>query len=378
MKFTYYAPTKVYFGEINPKEFNSEISKYGKKILLIAGGSHTIDIAKEIASYIDLDFQIELYDGITTNPSADIIEDIAQKATKPDIIISVGGGSVHDSAKSIAILMTHKGTLKDFATDGAISVPGITDKTIPVITVPTISGSGAEVSPAALVKIGDQKKVIFSPNIYPKATFINPIFASTLSRNSFINTALDALVQGIESYVSTSAQDFSKRFSLSAINRVIDSLITLDSIDRSRLEQIALASIESLYAVGQSTVGAVHAISDPLSGIFNIHHGESVAFLLPYVVEVNYSYAQEQYDEIKSIFDKALGKKSESLKEAILQFYNLIGFDLSSVSKELKESGILSQIKRCVNDSYNNDMEGNPRVLNDELIEGILIKSLGE
>lgn len=380
MKFTYFAPTKVYFGAIDSNELNSEINKYGKNILLVSGGDSTTNIAKQLISMIDKSCSVELCNGITTNPLSDTIESIAQNAKKPDLIISVGGGSVHDSAKSIAILMSHQGRLKDFATDGSISVPGITDRTLPVITIPTISGSGAEVSPAALVRIDDKKKVIFSPNIYPKATFIDPAYATTATRDAFVKTALDALIQGIESYVSTSAQDFSRRYSLSAINRVINSLLNMDRFDNRTfvLEQIALASIESLYAVGQSTVGAVHAISDPLSGIFDIHHGESVAFLLPFVVEINYAYAQKQYDEIQTIFDQALGKPNNSLKNSILEFYDCIGFDYKHVAKELNQKGISKYLEQCVKDSYNNDMEGNPRDLNDELITNILITSLGE
>lgn len=380
MKFTYFAPTKLYFGPIDPNELNLEINKYGKKILLVSGGDNTTNIAKQLISIIDTSCSIELCSGIKTNPLSNTIESIAKNAERPDLIIAVGGGSVHDSAKSIAILMSHQGRLKDFATDGTISVPGITDRTLPVITIPTISGSGAEVSPAALVRIGDKKKVVFSPNIYPKATFIDPMYATTVTRDGFIKTALDALVQGIESYVSTSAQDFSRRYSLSAINRVINSLLELDSFGNSIfiLEQLALASIESLYAVGQSTVGAVHAISDPLSGIFDIHHGESVAFLLPFVVEVNYAYAQKQYDEIQTLFDQALGISSASLKNAILEFYKRIGFNYKCVAEKLWEKGINKYLEQCVQDSYNNDMKGNPRDLSDDLIKTILITSLGE
>lgn len=378
MKFTYFAPTKVYFGEIDYDCLCSEIECFGKNVLFISGGDSTTKIAKQIISSINNEYKIELFNEIVSNPLATTIESIAQKASKPDVIISVGGGSVHDSAKALAILMTHEGYTEQYTTDGEFSVPGITNKTIPVITIPTISGSGAEVSPAALIRVGDKKRVIFSPYIYPKATFIDPQFASTIKKELFIKTSLDALVQGIESYVSTSAQDFSKRYSLSAIERVVKSLINFSSTNNKQclLQQIALASIESLYAVGQSTVGAVHAISDPLSGIFDIHHGEAVAFLLPYVVDVNYQCAQNEYDEIKLIFDNYLGSDSKSLKESLLNFYKYIGFDYNAVANKLKANNIYKYIKQCIVDSYNNDMVGNPRELDDALIEEILNSAL--
>lgn len=379
MKFSYYAPTKVYFGSIDFNNLRTEINKYGKKILILSGGDATTNIAKQIMLALGANYSIELFNGIVSNPLTSVIEDIAVKAMIPDIILSVGGGSVHDSAKALSILFTHNGRVEDFTTDGSISVSGISDKTLPIITIPTISGSGAEVSPASLIRVKDKKRVIFSPNIYPKATFIDPKYAATTSREVCINTALDALVQGIESYVSINSQDFSKRYSLTAIKRVIESLINLDSPANSpyALEQIALASIESLYAVGQSTVGAVHAISDPLSGIFNLHHGEAVAFLLPFVIEINYPYAENQYEDIKAIFNTMLEIKTATLHESIFEFYKRIGFDYKIIAKKLKTNNIHCYMEQCIKDSYNNDMEGNPYNLDDFDIEKILNKALG-
>lgn len=378
MNFVYSAPTKVYFGTIDNVNLCSEIGRLGKKILVLSGGISTTSIAEQIVAILKNDFSVELYSGILTNPSAECIESIVKKASIPDVIISVGGGSVHDSSKILSILYTHIGTIEQFTTDGNLGPSSLTNKTLPLITIPTIFGSGAEVSPAALVRINNKKKVVFNPYGYPRTTFINPIYGSTLSRKCCINTALDALVQGVESFVSTKGQDFSRRFSCSAIERVIRSLLELDNPENSPkvLEQLALASIESLYAVGQATVGAVHAISDPLSGIFNLHHGEAVGLLFPQVVEVNYHSAKEQYDYIQKLFDKNLGIKSTSLSNAIIEFYNQIGFDYKSIAKELNTCGIKDKLQYCIQDSYNGDMDGNPCDLNDLLIAEILEKSL--
>ncbi len=378
MNFVYSAPTKVYFGTIDNGNFCSEIGRFGKKVLVLSGGKSTTCIAEQIVSILKKDFSTELYSGVATNPSSEYIEYIAKNASIPDVIISVGGGSVHDSAKILSILFTHVGTIEQFTTDGNLGPGSITSKTLPLITVPTIFGSGAEVSPAALVRINNKKKVVFNPYGYPRVTFINPLYASTLSRKCCINTALDALVQGVESFVSTKAQDFSRRFSYSAIERVIKSLLELNNPENSPkvLEQLALASIESLYAVGQSTVGAVHAISDPLSGIFNLHHGEAVGLLFPQVVEVNYHSAKEMYDYIQKLFDKILGAESTSLSNAIINFYDQIGFDYKSIAKGLNTCGIKDKLQCCIQDSYNGDMDGNPRDLNDLLIAEILEKTL--
>jgi alcohol dehydrogenase class IV len=374
MDFFYYAPTKVYFGELNIQSLVSEINGYGVKVLILTGGKSTSNIAKTIKDSLSKKFDIALYEGVTTNPLAEYIEGLSTHDFIPNVIITVGGGSVHDAGKALSIALTHDGKIEDYTVDGKFSVPGIKGNMPPVITIPTISGTGAEVSPASLVRIGDQKRVIFSPFLYPKATFIDFRLAKSLSVNQCRNTAIDALVQGAESLVSTASQSFSKRYSCSAIKRTVNALIMLNrnGLTESVLEELALASIESLYAVGQSTVGAAHAISDPLSGIFNIHHGIAVGTLFPYVAEVNYDFAKAGYDELKLIIEDILEIKTPSIKDAIHGFYDTIGFDYHAVKSQLDKCGFTQQFNKCVKDSYNGDMNGNPRELNDQLIGRIL------
>jgi alcohol dehydrogenase class IV len=379
MKFLYNAPTKVIFGEVTADAILSELVHYGKRVLILTGGKSTSIITKRIIELLETNVDLEVFNGIPTNPPIELIENISQKATKPDVILTIGGGSVHDAGKALSIALTHSGSIETYTVDGEYSVTGIKNILLPVITIPTVSGTGAEVSPASLVRVREKKRIIFSPFLYPVITFIDVSFAKSLSLELCINTALDALVQGVESYVSTESQSFSQRFSISAIERIVISLlnITQNGFNQGDLEQIALASIESLYAVGQTTVGAVHAISDPLSGIYNIHHGEAVATLLPYVADVNYIAASNKYDELKVVFENLLKKPYYSFPEAIYSFYNLIGFDITSMKNKIKEIGDFeNRITQCVNDSFNNDMVGNPRKLDSETIIKILNKVL--
>lgn len=376
MKFNYFAPTKVYFGPIDAEVLTTEIKKFGTKVLILTGGKATTDIAKKILPLIH-NCEIKIVSGISTNPTDSYLQEIKNHIEMPDVIISIGGGSIHDSAKALSIILTHTGDVEQFTTDGEFGVTGITNKVVPVITIPTIFGTGAEVSPAALIRIENKKRVIYSQYIYPKATFINVIYATYSSKDLCTKTALDALVQGIESYVSTESQSFSEQFSISAIERILKNLITKESAySVNALEQLALASIESLYAIGQSTVGAVHAISNPLSGIYNIHHGDAVGLLLPYVIDVNYSFAKEKYDRLQSLFESVLGNSFKSLHDAIIEFYIQAGFNYKSVSQYLNKQKIKGNLSQCISDSYNNDMLGNPRNLNDSLIQKILINAL--
>lgn len=379
MNFIYSAPTKVYFGNMNYDNLIGEIKKYGKKVLILTGGEGTQEIAEKLRTRLQQHFSIVLKSGVKSNPEIDFIESIAMEERRIDVILTVGGGSVHDSGKALAIAMTHDGKLQEYTTDGELSAQGIMECVIPVITIPTIFGTGAEVSPAALIKIENKKRVIFSTYLYPKATFIDSSFALSLSEEMCVNAALDALVQGIESLVSTKAQSFSKRFSYSAIERVMSGLLDLTSGNdkQGSMEELALASIEGLYAVGQSTVGAAHAISDPLSGRYNIHHGEAVGTLLPYVVEANYSFAEKEYDAVKVIFERKLNKTFDSLSEALNAFYDKIGFDIYGLRRKVEKKNLTADYKQIIMESYNGDLEGNPREMTDDVIEKILNKTFG-
>ena len=357
----------------------SEIKQYGNRVLILTGGKSTKKIAEKISDKLKDFFSIKLRDGVESNPKIEFIEGIADELQEVDVILTVGGGSVHDSGKALSIAMTHNEKLEEYTTDGKLSVPGINNKLVPVITVPTVFGTGAEVSPAALLKIRNKKRVIFSTYLYPRVTFVDCSFAESLPLEICIKASLDALVQGIESLVSTKAQSFSKRFSYSAIERVIHSLLFLvkEGNDQQVMEELALASIEGLYAVGQSTVGAAHAISDPISGRYNIHHGEAVGILLPYVVEANYSHAEKEYDIVKSIFERNLHKSFVTLSEAINSFYEEIGFDRFSIRDKVDQTTFCIDFKEIISESYNGDLEGNPREMTDDIIGDILNKVFG-
>lgn len=379
MNFIYNTPTKVYFGKTDYDSLVEEIKKYGNKVLVLTGGKHTQKIAEKLSEKLRTSFSIILKKGIKSNPEIEIVESIASEVQRVDVILTVGGGSVHDAGKALSIALTHSEKLEEYTTDGKISVSGISNKVIPVITIPTIFGTGAEVSPAALLKIENKKRVIFSTNIYPKATFIDCSFLTSLPKDMCIKAALDAMVQGIESLVSTKSQSFSKRFSYSAIERVISALLDLTRGNEKNkvMEELALASIESLYAVGQTTVGAAHAISDPISGIYDIHHGEAVGILLPYVVEANYLYAEQEYESVKLIFEKKLNKSFGTLSEALNVFYDEIGFDKYVLQYKIKKSTFNRDLPKLISESYNGDMDGNPREMTDEVISHILNKVFG-
>ena len=113
------------------------------------------------------------------------------------------------------------------------------------------------------------------------------------------------------------------------------------------------------------------------SGRYDIHHGEAVGVLLPYVVKANYSYAEKEYETIKLIFEEKLGQTFRTLSEALDAFYAEIGFDRCALQREVDRTTFCSDFEELICESYNGDMDGNPREMTDDIIGDILNKVFG-
>ena len=101
MNFTYNTPTKVYFGKIDYNNLIAEIKQYGNKVLVLTGGKNTLKIAENLSDKLKENLTVILKDGIKSNPEIELIERIASEVQKADVILTVGGGSVHDSGKAL-------------------------------------------------------------------------------------------------------------------------------------------------------------------------------------------------------------------------------------------------------------------------------------
>lgn len=177
----HYQPTRVVFGNNALNEIVKIIQTYGNNVFIVCGNSFPArNESNLLFSLLERSsIHYEVFNEVTTNPTEDTIRKgvTALKEMQNSVIISVGGGSAHDAAKAMKLRYSHSSdNLIDYTVTGKYSVPGISNNMIPHITVPTISGTGAEVSPASLVRIENQKHIIYSPYLYPIAYVVDTIF----------------------------------------------------------------------------------------------------------------------------------------------------------------------------------------------------------
>jgi len=364
MNFTYCNTTKVYFTNDVKDVFDFVCSSGFKRILFVTGGESTKTIALRLKEEFDAALvKCFVVDGITTNPLSETIEEMAKvaKTFAPDVILTVGGGSVHDAGKAISIMMFSEGnTVEDYTVNGKLSVPGIV-KTIPVITVPTVWGSGAEVSPAALVRIGNEKRVIFSPLLHPMATFVNTKFADSLTCYQISRSSFDSFVQALEGFISTLSNNISNAFARVAIenyNACLPALLN-NQITNDVLEKLAISSIFSSYVCSTASVGAIHALSDPISGRYNTHHAVALAMVavdvlkmnLPAVDEMKIQELDNMLTNVPSFFDDVTARVLDKVNY-IIDKLNLVDNAQKFIEKQ--------NIDAMADESYNGDMMGNP------------------
>lgn len=203
-----------------------------------------------------------------------------------DVLIALGGGSVIDAAKGIAILAANGGDILDYA--------GVDKATMPIpplVVLPSTSGTGADVSQFCIVTdtTRNTKITILGRALVPDITVIDPRLLTTMPEWLNAATGLDALTHGIEAFVSLGHNQLTDHHALRAVVMVTENLVT--TIDRphemSARVLMAQAALEAGLAFTNAILGAAHAMSHQVGGLLDLPHGVINGVLLPHVVRFN-------------------------------------------------------------------------------------------
>lgn len=287
-----------------------------KKILILAF-SETAKCVADILSLVrDAGIEYILDTSLHSEPSTLDIDRIAAKADGCGAVLAIGGGSVLDCAKAVAMLATNGGTVVDYQMNGK----PIVNRTLPFFAVPTTSGTGSEASKVSVVYNPDNglKKSFYSQYMIADTVILDPLMTVGLPESVTVSTGIDALSHAIESYVSLNATPYTEMFSMQAMRLVVKALKACvnDPHDVEARSDMALASYFGGCALNAG-IGLDHIIAQPLGGITHIPHGVACAIFLPYAMEYNVEYATDKYCDIARVFG-AEGENSLALaKEGI-------------------------------------------------------------
>ncbi|PXY01116.1 hypothetical protein DF185_10725 [Marinifilum breve] len=385
IEFHYNFPTRIIFGENKIDEISNLITPFGNKVLIICGSksnqaSGTLERLQKLLTSHNISFTV--FEGVTTNPTEEIIKSGATKLkeSKSDLIISIGGGSVHDAAKAINLSLSHEDKLIDYTVTGKHSVPGIKNELLPLITIPTITGTGAEISPASLVRLNLQKHIIFSPFLFPFASIYDISVMTCSERSTISKVGIDAFFQGLEAYLAKNSNPFSDKFALEAIKNSILYLPALSKQpdDLKAKSYVALSALDSLLGVSNSGVGAIHALSDPLSGRYNIHHGVAQTIVAKGILSYYKSIKLPKLKLLEDELVKLITPLHKSFPKDIIAQYEWF---LEKLDVNITEDLEILRAKKVdmyklTEESQNPDMATAPVELTSDIIENIFHNSI--
>lgn len=261
-----------------------------------------LSLAEEAVKAAGVDYYV--LNDLPPEPSYMAVQKLVDqfKASGADMIVACGGGSVLDAAKLASVLVTDEYGVKELLDD-----PGRAKKCVPIILIPTTAGTGAEVTPNAIVAVPERelKVGIVNENMIADYVILDARMIKNLPRKIAAATGVDALAHCIECYTSNKANPFSDLYALEGLDLILNNIINACN-DPEAMEAKNRMQIAAYYgglAITASGTTAVHALSYPLGGKYHIAHGVSNAILLVPVMRFNEPVCREKF---ATIYDRCV------------------------------------------------------------------------
>lgn len=262
------------------------------------------------------------------------------KTNEADMIVACGGGSVLDAAKLASILVTNEYGVKELLDD-----PGRAKKCVPSILIPTTAGTGAEVTPNAIVAVPEKelKVGIVNENMIADYVILDARMIKDVPRKIAAATGVDALAHCIECFTSNKANPFSNLYALEGLDLILNNIMAAcnDAEAMEAKNRMQIAAYYGGLAITASGTTAVHALSYPLGGKYHIAHGVSNAILLAPVMRFNEPVCRERFAAIyeRCVHTEENCTTTEEKSAYILTWIETIIKDLD-IPTNLKEFGV--------------------------------------
>jgi len=386
--WNFHLPTKLNFGSGRLKELGKYARKYGQRAMLVgyadrSGQEETYSRAAK--SLADAGVTVTEFFAVPPDPTAELGAEGARIANeaKVDVIIGLGGGSVIDAAKGIAVIAKTGGEIWDYTGANEDFRP-VTD-TLPVIAIPTTAGTGTEMTPIAVFThhgVGPTPSValkasIVSPLVCPDIAIVDPDLTLGCPARLTAACGADALAHAIESCISRRASPMSWALSGKAAGLVVKNLVRavenpLDPVPR---EPMALAATLAGAGIGLAGVVMTHSIAQALGGVLHIPHGEAVAIATPLNLRYNAEYCVEDYARLAhccGIMGENKEEQSEKFVEAICDLLKTVGLPNKVTLDKDAPDNLAAELARNAFEGTAGPMTINPRPVDQPTLEKLL------
>jgi len=278
----------VYKGAGSSLVLAEQVSLLGfNKVLIVTdeflGGSGILDGIKAKLTETGVEFAV--FDGVLPDPAFDQVQngEAVLRTEKCEAVIAVGGGSVLDAAKMIALLHLNPGTLDDFDGIQKAKRPGL-----PLFAVPTTAGTGSEITLAAVITdpAAHRKVPVVDSKMIPGYVALDPEIMKGMPPGITAATGMDALTHAVESYLSRASTESTEVQARAAVRLIFKYLVRAfkDGNDMEARDGMAMASFYAGAAFGRTSVGYVHGIAHQLGRVCGTPHGNANAMVLPEVL----------------------------------------------------------------------------------------------
>lgn len=321
----------------------------------------------------------EISTEIKPEPTEENIEDVFQTFLKGEheAIIGIGGGSVLDAAKILAVLKTNDQPISDLVGTNLVKKRGV-----PTILIPTTSGTGSEVTPNAIVTFPEKELKIgmVSPYLLPDLVILDPALTLKLPKAITAATGMDAFTHALESYISNKANPFSDMFALESMRLISGSIQEAyhHGDNMTAREDMLVGAMYGGMALTSAGTAAVHAMAYPLGGKYKISHGVANSMLLPHVTAFNADHIKDRLEDIARVIGIEEKGSKHTLAEQVIRQIEEWTADLH-IPQQLKAFGVskedvpalaeaASEVKRL--------MDNNPKPMSVSDIEQVYMKLL--
>ena len=338
--FSVYFPVRIVFGEGELANLGSQTKSLGNRAFLIADPYlATIGLTDRISVLLDSQgIHTTVFTAVNPNPEVEDIDKLGQmlRAAQSQFVIGVGGGSAVDTAKAASVAATHEGSIDSYVNWHASPKP-VTNRILPIVAIPTTSGTGAEATPVAVLAnpVTLRKTAVVSEQLYPRLALVDPELSATMPPSLTAATGIDALSHAIEAILCTTRRNsFSDIVAFEAVS-LVSQYLPKAYADGGAMEargKMAWAATLGGMSIALSGTTTPHALAQPLGVRTNMHHGLTIAIFLPSILERSWQADPPLFAQLSTALGVpatglSVGARARSVGNAVRALMTSVGLD---------------------------------------------------
>ncbi len=347
LAFIYKNPTRIVFGVNSLRDLGPEVDllKGSRAFLFSDKGVREAGITEKVEQSLGKRW-VGTFDECTQDSGLHIVNRAAEIAREKeaDVVVSVGGGSVIDTAKGVAILLKEGGVIQDY-----YGLQLLTRPQTPHVAIPTTAGTGSEVTWALVIKDWDKnQKILFGDdNVIPNTAILDPVLTKGLPPRVTAFTGMDALTHAIEAIHAVEAEPITDVMAYGAIRLIMQYLPACveNGEDLFARGQQQIAACIAGVAFSNAQIGLVHATAHSIGALYGVPHGLANSIMLPYCMAYNMDECADRY----ALVAEAMGVKEKGMSDeeaaqaaidAVFELSKKIGLPQKLSEAGVEESGL--------------------------------------